>query len=96
MVIVLPVNSNGAITTVKKDVSEIEKEIDKIIKSRHNFARDFGKYPDCIIINEQDYHFLEHYLSQPALCINWGLKAINLFGMKVMKMKAKGFVFAYE
>jgi hypothetical protein len=98
MVLILPVNLKGAIKEIKKDIFEIEKEVDKILKARHNFTCDFGKYPDYIIINEHDYLFLKHYLNNPSLSIHYGtgLKTDNLFGMKVMKMKAKGFVFAYE
>lgn len=97
MVVRLPLlMSDGRITEVHKKVEDIEKDIDKIIKLRHNFVSNFGKYPDIIVINEDDYRFIEHYLQTPALCMNWGIKVHNLFGMKVLKMKAKGFIFAYE
>jgi hypothetical protein len=98
MVIRLPIQQNGSIISLDKTVVEIEEELDKIYKSRYNYMRDYGKSPDLIIVNENDYLFFKHYFNKGYLYdhATTGYRGFSICGMKVLKMKAKGFVFAYE
>jgi hypothetical protein len=89
------IDENGSITKLRKTHVEILKELDKIYKSRHNYHREFGKYPTLLIINEIDYMFFKEYFSHNQHRVT-GFQEMKLLNMTVLKMKAKGFVFAYE
>lgn len=79
--------------------TEIENKIDKIHEKLYDFMRDTGKSSSdvTLIINEIDFKFIEMYLRQSFPVQNIiGAQPNVLFGMKVKKMKAQGFIFAYE
>ena len=94
----MPTNSHSY-ESISMTYEQIEEKIDKIHQKLYDFMRDTGKSSQDIIliINERDICFIEQYLRQnfPVQSII-GAKPNMLFGMKVQKMKAQGFVFAYE
>lgn len=102
MGIIIPKYQDGNIIRLQKTEEEIKEQIDKIYKSWLKYQSDFGfSGQPILILNEDDYRFINQYMLDPANRLVYGVNGsgfsgLTLFGMKVLKMKAKGFVFAYE
>lgn len=94
MVIKIPINTPNGYTEINRDMLDIATLVDKIHRKFLEFIKTFGNRPDSIIINETDLLFINEYLRIKNYQ-NFS-STPQLFGLKVQKMKAKGFVFSYE
>ena len=75
-------------------IEDIQELIDKIHERLYDLMKETGhnRQDITLVLNEDSCAFLNAYFRQYHSQSN----ATHMFGMKVMKMKAKGFVFIYE
>ncbi len=87
------------IETFEQPIEYVTELLARIRNKSNKYECDIGHRPEVMVINELDFEFIYAYFRYYDT-FSYGTPNSNgdytLYGMKVLKMKQKGFIFANE